>query len=95
MADYEPVIDGIEMKVLGLDVTAEDDEMGMPLEAMAIVKVLHEDHIEYRVVSTEGLTSVEALGMVQWADLVLKSVWAAPVIIVAEDDDDEPGDTLS
>jgi hypothetical protein len=99
MADYQPVIDGVEMKVLGLDVTAEDEHIGIPLEALAVIKVLHEDHIEYRVVSTQGLTSVEGMGMIQYGDLILKSVWSAPVIIVdSESDDDEgdePGDLVS
>jgi hypothetical protein len=57
-----------------LDV-GEDDLIvtGQPLAAVVIVKILDEDgEVDYATGATEGLMSVEALGMARYAQLKLE-----------------------
>jgi|SRR5271170_1060458 len=94
--DVEEPKPEVPMTILGLEAdTYTDEPLGVPVEAMAIIKVLVDDHIEHRIATTEGLTSVEAMGMIQWADCNVKAAWATPVIVayddLPDDDDDEGG----
>jgi hypothetical protein len=72
--------------VLGmpLEMASDDDEISQPLAAVVVVKCLDSDGaISYRSRATEGIQTVEALGMARYAVLKLEqAIWER-----GEDDD--------
>lgn len=72
--------------VCGLPIVGSE-EFGQPLAALVVVKMLEDDGVRYAVRATDGLQTIEALGMARAAVLKLEKA------IVAYDlDDDDDGD---
>ena len=85
----------VPMKVLGLDLDFSQEFVGVPVDALVIVKCFVDGEIVHRVLSTDDLTTVECMGMVQLADVVIKNGWVTLTIVDGDDDedeDDEPDD---
>ena len=60
----------ISNQIFGLEV---DEVNGIPIGAIAIIKVLESDgHQAYFIRSTQGLMTIEALGMSEYASAVFK-----------------------
>jgi hypothetical protein len=69
--DNEP--DVVPMLSLGLPLDcAGTADFGQPTELIVIVKVIQAGEFGYRMVSTPDLQSVEAMGMIRWAQLLLE-----------------------
>lgn len=67
----------IDCKVLGMDLNVDEDDVlvtSQPLSAFVVVKALDEEgDIVYLTAATEGLQSVECLGMAEFAALKLRA----------------------
>lgn len=78
----------MDVTVLGMPLYAHENDQirtAQPIAAVVIAKVLDEEgHVDYVTAATEGLKSVEALGMARYAQLKLEHGLTA-----AMDDDDE------
>jgi hypothetical protein len=83
----EPV-EGPETTVFGLECGATTDDLGVPLDAVVILKHYHEGELGYHIYSTEGLLTVECLGMVRWAQLLIED----GVTLISETGGDENDD---
>lgn len=82
----------VDMTVLGLKIPEPYDDaewLGIPLEAFIVAKCFVDGEVKYRICSTEDLTKVESLGMLDYAKLIIESLIFAPA---DEDDDDEDDD---
>ena len=75
----------ISNTVLGLPLDVEIKELGIPLDAFVIVKSYLDGQPCYRITSTADLTSVECLGMLEWA----KNTLLNTMFIVGMMDEDE------
>jgi DNA relaxase NicK len=79
--------------VLGLPLDVEIKEIGMPLDAFVVVKSYLDGEPAYRITSTANLTSVECLGMLEWAKNVLMNTMFIAGML--QDDEDEEDDDES
>ena len=62
--------------VMGLPVIDPPEDGFTPLDGLAIVKGLDKDgNVTYAARATEGLTSIECLGMAHYAVLCLSAGW--------------------
>lgn len=75
--------------VLGLPLDVEINELGIPMDAFVIVKSYLDGEPCYRITSTANLTSVECLGMLEWAKNVLMNTMFIAGMLEGEDDEDE------
>lgn len=66
-----------EFKVLGMDLSVEEDDVlvtAQPFSAFIVVKAFDADgDVVYLTAATEGLQSVECLGMAEFAALKLRN----------------------
>lgn len=65
----------LEKTCLGLGITsmlAYEDEDFVPLEVITVVKTMEKGDLGYRIYCTPNLGTVDGLGMMNWADLMLK-----------------------
>jgi hypothetical protein len=91
---HEPASEPISNTVLGMPLDVEIKELGIPLDAFVIVKSYLDGEPAYRITSTASLTSVECLGMLEWAKNVLvNTMFIAGLMDGAEDE--EEGDEQS
>lgn len=76
----------VTMECLGLQLDYSPDEFGTPVEVLVVAKVIHRGDFAYRLISTQELNSVEAMGMLRWGQLLLES--GIMQRVVSDDDDD-------
>jgi hypothetical protein len=62
----------VSMEALGLQLDFNNVEFGTPTELILVVKVVQGGEFGYRMCSTPGLQSVEAMGMMRWGQLLLE-----------------------
>lgn len=67
----------------------EDEELGVPLEGVAIIKSMVNGEIQYRIVSTKHVTTVECIGMLRWAQVIVED---GMLMLSDEEEDAEDGD---
>ena len=65
--------DDVPMTCLGLPLDYSQEAFGAPVEVLVVTKVVHDGDFDYRMLSTRELNSVEALGMLAWARLLLEN----------------------
>jgi hypothetical protein len=65
------VAEPVDATVCGLLIEGSED-FGQPVAALVVVKLLEEAGVRYCARATDGLTSVEALGMARTAMLKLE-----------------------
>jgi hypothetical protein len=75
--------------VLGLPLDVEIKELGIPMDAFVIVKSYLDGEPCYRITSTANLTSVECLGMLEWAKNVLMNTMFIAGMLEDNEDDEE------
>jgi hypothetical protein len=90
---FEEGMDNAEIEVpmaaLGLELECTSTvEFGQPVEVIVIAKVVQGGDFGYRMVSTPDLQSVEAMGMVRWAQILLDE----GILVQARLPDDEYDD---
>lgn len=79
----------IDNTVLGLPLDVTIEELGIPIDAFVVVKSYHEGEPAYRITSTANLTSVECLGMLEWAKNVLMNTMFIAGMLQEDEDNDE------
>jgi hypothetical protein len=63
----------IDSTILGMTVEIPEGIVGTPLEVVAVVKYLDEDgDLCYGTVCTDGVSKVEAIGMMTWASDMIR-----------------------
>lgn len=63
----------VPMDCLGLSLDCSNaEDFGQPVEVVVIAKVIQGGEFGYRMVSTTDLQSVEAMGMIRWAQLLVE-----------------------
>jgi hypothetical protein len=93
MNDFEEFTpEPVPNTVLGLPLDVEIKELGIPMDAFVIVKSYLDGEPCYRITSTANLTSVECLGMLEWAKNVLMNTMFIAGML---EGDDEPDDEQS
>jgi hypothetical protein len=70
--DITPEEPPAPMYCFGLAMDYTPEELGTPLEAIIIVKVMEQGEFGYRMVSTADLHSIEGLGMLRWGQLLME-----------------------
>jgi hypothetical protein len=75
--------------VLGLPLDVEIKELGIPMDAFVIVKSYLDGEPCYRITSTANLTSVECLGMLEWAKNVLMNTMFIAGMLEGDDDEED------
>jgi hypothetical protein len=86
--DEIPIEEEQETTVFGLNVDATPEDLGVPMEAVVILKHYHEGELGYHIFTTDSLLTVECLGMVEWAKLLISD----GVVLVTDHDGDEEED---
>lgn len=66
-----------------LGLALHGDDIGVPIDVIVVVKHLQDGEIYHNILSSEHLSSVEALGMVRFANVRIERVLSMP-------DDREP-----
>jgi hypothetical protein len=62
----------VPMECLGLDLECTSTvEFGQPVAVIVVAKVVQAGEFGYRMISSPDLQSVEAMGMVRWAQILL------------------------
>lgn len=77
-----------ETTVFGLDVGATPDGLGVPMDAVVILKHYIKGELGYHIFSTDNLLTVECVGMMRWATLLIED----GVTIISESDEDDDDD---
>lgn len=86
--DNEPEV--VPMLSLGLPLDcASTVEFGQPVELIVIAKVVQGGEFGYRMVSTPDLQSVEAMGMLRWASILLEEGILTQARLPDEDEEDD------
>jgi hypothetical protein len=76
--------------VLGLPLDVTIEELGVPLDAFVVVKSYLDGEPAYRITSTASLTSVECLGMLEWAkNVLMNTMFIAGMMQDAEEEEGE------
>ena len=79
--------------LMGLELFYDkDNPIGVPLAGLAIVKTMSGGEIGYRLVSTDDLNTVECLGMLRWAQMIVENGMFDPFIMSDEEEDSESDD---
>jgi hypothetical protein len=90
MNDFEEFVsEPVPNTVLGLPLDVEIKELGIPMDAFVIVKSYLDGEPCYRITSTANLTSVECLGMLEWAKNVLMNTMFIAGMLEGEDEDED------
>jgi hypothetical protein len=86
--EFEPA--PVPNTVLGLPLDVEIKELGIPMDAFVVVKSYLDGEPCYRITSTANLTSVECLGMLEWAkNVLMNTMFIAGMLEDSEEDEDE------
>lgn len=63
----------IPMSCLGMDLDGVWEEGTVPIEAFVIVKTIRDGDFSYLLMSTRELNTIECLGMIRYATLILET----------------------